>query len=264
MQRWIRSKVAAALACSLLAAPAAAHMPSLVDGAFADWREPFVVGDIEWSQVVYHRAGCETPTLWMRLQADAGQALFVQLGTPELERQFGRQLQLVVLGPGLGDTVPAGLEGSGAASAEVFEATVAHDTPTFHEPFSDTHSRILVEKTLTLPAAGTYYVAARFLDGQAGKLWVSTGTVEKFDADAIKRVIPLLDEVKRFHETIDDPWAPTDGVDATCPAPVEIVEPAAAGCHASPSTAATGTGWLAFLGCVMLLLGRRRSVEERA
>ena len=47
MQRWIRSQVAAALACSLLAAPAAAHMPSLVDGAFADWREPFVVGDIE-------------------------------------------------------------------------------------------------------------------------------------------------------------------------------------------------------------------------
>lgn len=262
MRTPLRHAVAVGLLLGTLATPAAAHMPSLVDGAFADWREPFVVTDPEWSQVVYHRASCETPTLWLRVKVEAGQALFVQLGTPELPRQLGRRLQLAVLGSGLGDVVPAGLQGSGAASAAVFEATVAASTPTFHEPFSDTHSRILVEQTVTLPAAGTYYVVARFVDGQAGKLWVSTGTIEKFDADAIKRVIPLLDEVKRFHETIADPWVPADGFDLVCPPPPELSEPVAAGCQAARGGAGAGAWLLALLAAATMLARRGRGREE--
>jgi hypothetical protein len=261
LRTWIG---AAALVSLALASPAQAHMPSLVDGAFADWREPFVVSDLDWSQVVYHRAGCETPTLWMRMQAQAGASLFVQLGAPELERQIGRRLQIAVLGPGLTDVVPAGLEGSGAATAEVFEATLTTETPAFFEPFSDTHSRILVEETLKLPATGTYYVAARFVDGQAGKLWVSTGTVEKFDAEAIKRVVPLLDEVKRFHETIEDDWAPTDGVDPTCPVAPPTdgdLDETTGGCSAARTGTSGARGWLMLAFAAIMAVARRRASQ---
>lgn len=246
------------------ASPAHAHMPSLVDGAFADWQAPFVVTDADWSQVVYHRAGCDAPTLWMRLQAQAGQDLFVQLGVPELLRLQDRQLQLVLLGPGLPDAVPAGLDAPAVEGALVFDATVTEQAPLFHEPFSNTDSRIVIVRTLTLPSDGTYYLAARFVDGRAGKLWLSTGTVEKFDADAIKRVVPLLDEIKRFHEALEDPTTPVDGVDPVCPAQAEAVDPPAQGCVAA-STASPRRMWVPVLmalgALVCVRLGGRRRVR---
>ncbi|HAN32094.1 MAG TPA: hypothetical protein DCQ06_10895 [Myxococcales bacterium] len=177
-------------------------MPALDPGGFGTPSSAYTVADIELSQVVYHAATCDNRTLWFRVPATAGQKLFVQLGAPELDRLKKRPMAIALLGAGFDDiALPFS---SPITTGRRWDIAEAGAGKAFHEPFTDTYSWITVEDTVTLPETGDYWLVAWFPDNISGKLWLSVGTVEKFNAETMIKVIPLLDQVRAFHETLPE------------------------------------------------------------
>ncbi len=248
--------------CTMWASPALGHRPALQDGAWSTPKDAYVVQDIELSQVVYHRATCDARRLWFRIPAKAGDALFVQLGVPVLERLAHRPFALALLGPGL---PPVALPFAAPASTgRTWPAATPQEGTLFDEPFSSTQSWILLEQTVTLPETGDYWLAAWPADGRTAKLWLSVGTVEKFDAEAMLEVIPLLDEVRRFHETLAE--APSEPrADVPCPAEVTPSGAVDADDGATPPTGCAAAAppndplpWLLLTLCMLAVTTVRR------
>ena len=69
------------------------------------------------------------------------------------------------------------------------------------EPFSGTSSWILLTETVTVPAAGRFYLVAYDAVGQPGKLWVALGQREEFSLSDIAALQGILPRVRQFHET---------------------------------------------------------------
>ena len=255
------------------------HMPSISPGGFGTPEGAYVVDDIELSQVVYHEATCDNRQLWFRVPATGSESLYIQLGVPVLDRLSNRPVSVALLGEGL---EPVALPfNAPAKTGRVWTVDAAGAGEPFHEPFTDTNSWITVEETVKLSASGDYWLVAWFPDDMSGKLWLSVGTVEKFDAQAMIKVIPLLDKVREFHETLPE-QANSQPSEVKCETPVvddkEAVEPVKPsgqepaaqepspqvastpvdGCTASAAPSSPGAALALTLLALGLLVSRRR------
>jgi len=160
-----------------LAVAAGAHQPRFPAGHEGEDRDhALAVADITLSQVFYRSLTPEAPRFWLRFEAERDEPLFLQLGLPVLPRQAGFRPALALLGPGL-PPVDLPFELPAGAGGLVLRAP-AEPLARFHEPFSDTDSWILIERTIALPGAGRYHVVAYHPDGATGKLWVALGERE--------------------------------------------------------------------------------------
>lgn len=185
---------------SCLANQALGHQTIMSDGSATSYTAAISLGDVDVSRVVYHEVTTDAPRLWMTFVGAANQNLYVQLGLPAIDRLADYRPSVAILGPGLPVIdlpfdVPAGLGGLLLSSGDVTNPIE------FDEPFSSTRSWILLEKDITLPQAGTYFVVAFDPAGQPGKLWVATGREEKFSLDDIGQLPGLLQQVRAFHES---------------------------------------------------------------
>ena len=209
MRIWHVSMMALALT---VASPASAHKPSFSDGQYSGHDRAYPVQNIDHSIVVYHEITCDNRQLWLRFSAtEAGKGLFVQLGVPAIDRLERYRPTLAVIAPGLPSpqrqlpfAIPAGM-GVEVLSAEMDRA--------FHEPFTATDSWILVERTLTLPSAGSGYIVAWDPEARPGKLWVAVGEKESFGLADLFRFVGWRASARAFHEV---GAAPAAGPAAQC------------------------------------------------
>jgi hypothetical protein len=199
-----RAALTAAVAL-LLAVPAWAHRPIETSGAHASWQQACEVEQPGISQVIYREIHPDGPALWLSFEAQAGQEIFFSLGLPRLERLEGFRPAIAVVGPGLPVAdLPVALPPD--AGALVLEPSA--EPREFHEPFTGTDSRILVERTVRFEAAGTYRLVAFIPPPQRpeGKLWVSIGDVERWGIGDLFRFPAIVNGVRAFHEVKPFPW----------------------------------------------------------
>lgn len=216
---------------------ALAHQPFVVGDDASSSATAFVVEEPEVSIVVYAEPTCEAPEVWLTLEAEPGDEIFLQLGIPVADALEAWRPRIAVVAPGLpeadlGFPLPAG------TGALVFEADAEPER--FDEPFSNTSSWILVEEDVVLPEGGPAWIVAFQPDGTVARLWVAVGEIERFDDEDWDRILDLMDDVRAFHGTdgsevpgpetcaVDDP---ADGTADADPAP----DRAAGGCSALPA-----------------------------
>lgn len=195
--------VAFVLLATVLAAPAAlAHTP-IEDGApHPDAEHALYVADPGLSQVAYQDMSGQD-AFWLSMDLTAGETVYLQLGTPLIDRLAGYRPGLAVVGPGLGDDpvpfpVPAPLGGVRDLAVD--------DTPTFFdEIFTGTPSNIWATRFFEAPASGRYFAVAHDPSTWDGKLWLAIGLREQFGLGDIWDYHDVLYDVRAFHEVLDEP-----------------------------------------------------------
>jgi hypothetical protein len=189
-----------ATTCAALALPASAHRLLVVNDAPLGPDNALVVEDIAVSQVAYHTASPQAPELWLTFDAEEGEALYLQLGVPQIDRLTALRPSIALLAPG-GDPnvdVPFDLpEGYGGV---VLSTAAVTSPPVFDEPFTGTSSWTLLEFDLDLPASGQYYLVAYLPGGGDGKFWMAVGTTEEFGIGDIFSLGDTIAQVRAFHE----------------------------------------------------------------
>ena len=179
---------------------AQAHKPSY-GGEWASSETAFEVEDPAISIVVYREVTCDQPELWLTFDATAGDDVWVQLGTPVIDRLEQYRPSMAILAPGLPQLdadevpfeIPAGLGG-------IVYSGVGEPTE-FFEPFTGTSSWILAEDWVETPESGESYLVAWDPGRQTGKLWLAMGVIEDFSDVDWSEAANWGEDVNNFHET---------------------------------------------------------------
>lgn len=172
-----------------------AHKPVIDE----DQKKIVDVENPEVSQVVYHEVNNSGTELVLRLEGKKGQRLFISIGVPKIERLRNYRPQMAFLGEGF-PNLEKGFQKAPTDQGIVFSA---QGTPReFHEPFTDTHSWILIEQYVTLPADGTYYLVG-YTNGRGEKnqkFWLTVGEREEFGLGDLIEFPRWTEFVRKFHE----------------------------------------------------------------
>lgn len=177
-----------------------AHKPAFGPG-FASAETAFEVVDNDVSIVVYQPVSCEEPQTWLTFEAVAGEALWVQLGVPEIARLTDYRPAVAVFAPGLPRLEGLPFEAPEGLGGVLLDAAEVEEPDAFYEEFTRTASWVWAEEWVETPESGRGYVVAFEPEGWTGKVWVATGTVEDF-SDVDFADFGAWDElVNDFHET---------------------------------------------------------------
>ncbi len=260
----------------ILHAALLAHLPSISFDDYGFHDEAFFHDEVDKNIVLFDHVSCEVPEVWITFETtEPDQEVFVQLGVPVIDRLADYHPAVALLAPGLPEIelpfpVPEGVGGLRYDAADT-------DTPgDFYEPFTDTHSWIWFEDTITVPDPGQAWVVAWDPTRETGKLWVAIGTVEDF-SDGIG---VTFEQIWSYHETSghepdpvpEEMMCELDGEDSGEEAgdldedsgdeaedgedDLSIVD--GEGCACSGATPEPGPGPLALAALALLGLSRRR------
>jgi hypothetical protein len=186
-----------------------AHRPFSSDGFFGTRQTAFPIRDPQESIVLNHVVTCDHGAVWLHFQVNAGDTVHLQVGVPQIARLDAFRPAVALVGPGLDDAIPIG---PGVLHGRRLDPLPARTM--FHDKESDTTSWVYFEQDVTVPAAGTYDVAAWSEDFSTGKLWVAVGTKETFTA-ADGPLFPIwIEELGLFYEK-----SAPGAVVAPCPQP---------------------------------------------
>ena len=200
----ITGRIISLLALALLVAPyASAHRLLPNDGTHVDADSALAIAEPDVSQLVLHEVTKANPELWLTFQGTVNEDIYLQLGVPAIDRLADYHPSLALVGPGLPDVeLPFAIpEGAGAIALSTEEI----ESQFFSEPFTGTESWIYVEKTLTLPEDGEYFIVGYHPDSTAGKLWLAFGTEEAFGLQDVFDYADTLEKVRAFHEVSEMP-----------------------------------------------------------
>jgi hypothetical protein len=179
--------------------PLLAHHPLFTDDKAAGPDTAIRVKDPDISQVVYREINNGSPQIWLSFDAPKNFKLFVQIGVPIIDRLKDFRPAMAIVGPGLpGTDTPFKLPEKNGV--KVLATKEVAKPEFFHEPFTNTDSWILRGETITLPAAGRYYLVGFSPDNQFGKLWLSIGEKESFGVLDLLRFPAWVKKVQEFHE----------------------------------------------------------------
>ncbi|HDP34438.1 MAG TPA: hypothetical protein ENN29_04945, partial [Candidatus Hydrogenedentes bacterium] len=166
--RCIYCLTAAAILFMGLADNASAHRYIPNRGVHTEAATAIPIGDIDVSQVVYHRATDETPSIWLSFDADAGTVAKIQMGVPYIAELEGYRPAFALLGSdmpalnGMAFPLPKGYGG-------ILYTTDDIETPAvFDEVFTGTESWIFEMQSIELPKDGKYYIVGFVPSGEKG------------------------------------------------------------------------------------------------
>jgi len=182
----------------MVAIPAAAHKPIVVNGGSTTLDTAIETEDVDISQVAYHEIAASKPELWLTFEVAANTPLYLQMGLPKLTRLENYRPAMALVGPGLPEApVPFDIpEGYGAY---VF-TTLGEQPNEFYEPFTGTTSWQFPDKNLVLEAPGRYYLVGYHPENEPGKFWVAIGKREFFGLRDILSLPMITVQVRLFHE----------------------------------------------------------------
>ncbi|MHC4741364.1 MAG: fasciclin domain-containing protein [Planctomycetota bacterium] len=180
-----------------------AHRPIFSEQKAKTFEDAIIIADPCVSQVIYRDISEKTPQVWLGFDVEAEFKLFVQIGVPALKRLKGFRPCFLVVGPGLPE-VESQIRLPEAVGAKRFCTEEVEKPRFFHEHFTGTDSWILRSETLVLPEKGRYYVVAYDPAESAGKLWLSVGKKEVFNAADIALFPGWKERIRSFHEVQDE------------------------------------------------------------
>jgi hypothetical protein len=178
---------------------ASAHRPLWDEGTGQDSTHAIAIKDANISQVAYHEIASQSSRLWLTLEAQEGQEVYLELGVPVIDRLKNFRPALAVLGPDLPTVqlpfeIPAGLGG------QIFDTETVKEPRVYHEPFTGTDSWVWREIRFKAPATGKYFVVAYVPSGETGKVWVALGEQEQFGPLDLFRFPGWRSRTRQFHE----------------------------------------------------------------
>ena len=186
----------------LVALPSAdAHKPSYAN----DHTGPdnaFEVIDPEISIALYAEMTCTEDALWLHMDTEGLDEVWLELGVPVLDRLENYRPSLAIVAEGFPDAeVPFDLpDGMGA----MVIATDDVDTPIdFFEPFTQTDSWILFRDWFDVPRDSDVYLVAYNPAQFTGKLWVAVGLTEDFSDVDVSQFSEWMEKTQAFHEVGD-------------------------------------------------------------
>jgi len=191
----IRALVLAGTCVTALAISADAHKPLAIGLTFPSQTEALRVEDLDVSQVAYVELTAAQPEFWMTFDAAGPFDLYLQLGIPVLDRLEEYRPRVSVISQSTGEEIAS------------FDSALAGQPRFFHEPFTGTDSWILLEESVPIAAAGTYFIVATAPPGEADKLWVAVGQREAFGLSDVLSLSSVIRAVRAFHEV--GPRGPT-------------------------------------------------------
>ena len=161
----------------LCSQPVWAHKPIVINGGTTDAASAHLVEEIDISQVAYHEADAEAPTLWLTFNVEEGDRFYAEAGVPVIDRYKDLRPAMVLLSPDLPAVdvpfaIPEGYGGLVFATEE--------ETPVlFDEEFTGTESWTFEPIDMTLESAGKYYLVGYLPELAEGKFWVAIGKAEE-------------------------------------------------------------------------------------
>ncbi len=186
------------LILSFLSANAWAHRPSY-GNEFTSAEAAFAVEDPDISIVLYSEMTCEQDQIWLQMETEDRDTIWVELGIPQLDRLEDYRPSLALVAPGLSETdVPFELpEGMGAT---VFDTHQVSEPAFFYEEFTSTASWVLYSGWIEVPTDSEVYLVAWDPAQHTGKLWVAVGTVEDFSDSSVDDFVYWMETTQAFHE----------------------------------------------------------------
>ncbi|HOK08671.1 MAG TPA: hypothetical protein PLT82_04075 [Candidatus Hydrogenedens sp.] len=193
MKRWI------VLFLLLVSINTYAHKPIVIDGGPSGPDNPYIIKDINISQVAYHTAKEGNLEIWLKFSGKENEKIKIQLGSPKLDNSkpvyfpavaiIGNRMPTV----SLPFSIPQGFGG------EIY-STQGIKPEVFHEEFTGTDSWIFPIKEYVLPKTDSYYLVAYLPEPREGKFWIAVGDKEKFGIKDILSLPKTIVQVRRFHE----------------------------------------------------------------
>jgi hypothetical protein len=236
-----------------------AHKPSYANDHTTS-QKAFEVIDPDISIALYAEMTCTADTLWMHMDTEGIDEVWIELGVPELDRLSDYRPSVAIVAEGLPEAdVPFELPANmGARVIHTDEVEVPED---FFEPFTQTSSWVLFQDWVEVPTDTDVYLVAYNPEEITGKLWVAVGKTEDFSDVEVSQFGEWVDKTQAFHEVGDEEEHfeidCSELYDPNEPA-VETKTPAAAsGCASVASGRAAGTWSLAM--AVLMVGFRRRS-----
>lgn len=243
---------------SLFVLDAQAHKPSY-GNEFTSAAEAFEVEDPDISIVLYSEMTCDLNQVWMHLDTEEREEIWVQLGIPQLDRLDTYRPSLALVAPGLPDAeVPFEVpEGMGVT---VFDTSDVEEPEFFFEEFTSTASWVLYSGWIPVPQYSDAYLVAWDPAQHTGKLWVAVGVVEDFSDSTVSDFVYWMEETQAFHEVDGEIKDQEESCVVDDMAEDEDAEMEPSGCSQSGRSAGTMSGlswcWGALFG---MIAWRRRS-----
>jgi len=177
-----------------------AHRPTFPDGSNKSMDSAFELDDVDISQAVYQILK-ENEQVWLSFDPESSDSskAEIQLGIPLLKETESFRPMVAVLGPEL-EKVDLPFKIPDGFGAVVYETINKKPIRKFHEPFTDTHSWILIEDIFQISTSGIHYVVIFSQKNESGKFWFATGTKEVFGFSSIPTLTKNISKVKNFHK----------------------------------------------------------------
>lgn len=236
---------------------ASAHKPSYANDHTTP-QKAFEVIDPDISIALYAEMTCTADTLWMHMDTEGIDEVWIELGVPELDRLSDYRPSVAIVAEGLPEAdVPFELPANmGARVIHTDEVEVPGD---FFEPFTQTSSWVLFQDWVEVPTDTDVYLVAYNPEETTGKLWVAVGKTEDFSDVEVSQFGEWVDKTQAFHEVGDEEEHfeidCSELYDPNEPA-AETKTPAAASGCASMATGRLAGTWS--LASVILMVGFRR------
>jgi len=206
LSRAVTASTATLLLLVVLAGPASAHAPSVVEPGNESPETAHVLEDPTLSRAIGATLGAAGEVDWYRMELRSGDALVVEVTAPDAAG--GIATSFTVLGPQL--PVPAGDGDAAMAEAVGADGALTHEAEGGER---EVHGGLGFMAwggiRTTAPADGTYWIAVRAAEaGATGKYVLAPGVREEFGLEAIGGMAGLV-------AFFNAPWPPTPGTPAT-------------------------------------------------
>ena len=176
-----------------------AHIPYLASDKHNSPESALEIEDITISSVVYQTIHDNSPESWIKFNGIKGETLYFQMGIPKLNRlqNYSPDVDLFryndIEHSKYMDTIQKG-KGLRYSSYNIKNPEI------FHEPFTNTTSWVLFEKSLVLPETGTYFLTSFSEQSQTGKLWIAIGKEESFGISDLGKLPASISQIRSFYE----------------------------------------------------------------
>lgn len=176
-----------------------AHKPIVIDGGPSSIDNPYIIKDINVSQVAYHYAKEGQLEIWLKFFGKENTKVKIQLGSPKLDDSKPVYFPaFAILSKNLPPvTVPFSVPSQ--YGGQLF-TTQSQKPEIFHEKFTGTYSWIFEEVEYILPSTGDYYIVGYIPDPREGKFWIAVGEKEQFGLLDILGLPKTVIDVRNFHE----------------------------------------------------------------
>ena len=163
-----------------------AHFPLIAGDKHHNKNNALTIEKIHISKVMYQSISKAKPESWINFEVSAETNLDIEIGLPKLDRLKNFRPTVEIITP---------------ENESIFiHTSKIHNPESFHEPYTDTESWILIRQSLKLHSTGTYFIKSFSTSEDGGKLWIAVGKEESFGVGELTKLVSIRQSVREFHE----------------------------------------------------------------